>query len=243
MNKKITLALILWAVSFSFAWSDCKCQFHSDHFADLWSSDRKNGLVVCGVFDKKVKNWVYSNGIEVSKCISGEKLLLISEVYSCSFLKDNGRIIIRQLMRWPFEGIDSAWKDVPCYEYQFQFKDNGKLEIKEYFILEPPNYSKFRIQGIIQKYKKTKDALNGPGEEEFRRKNGSYEQDIMGQMLACALLGNEQAQNIIPRMGKDLKVDGENAEMFADITEIYGSYLEVKKNGGDELKFQKYEEP
>ena len=210
--------------------AECNCKSYTDHLVELWSSNGKNGIAVCGVVDPENKTPNGSYGLEVTSCMSGEDSLYFSEQVFCTFKKEKDHILVTEFTRLPF-GKNSSWIDLPCNRFSFRFIKN-KLEMKKYFVLIPPNYSESQIRQIVRKYERLKSSLNGPDERDrrWRDENEHPIQDILGQMLACAMMGDKQAREIMPKMGKDLKVDGETGEIFSDVTEIYRSYLSSLKN-------------
>src|SRR5579859_4286421 len=228
MNKAFILLAIVFAPMA--AQAECSCKSFTDHLAEFRTSDGTNGIEVCGVIDPENKTPNASYGLEVTACISGEDSLYFSEQVFCTFKKEKDRLQITEFTRLPF-GKNSSWVDLPCNQYSFRFNKN-KLEMKKSFVLVPPKYSETQIRQIVRKYEKLKSSLNGPEERDrrWRDENEHPIQDILGEMLACAMNGDKQARKIMPKMGKDLKVDGETGEIFSEITEIYRSYLDSLKN-------------
>jgi len=127
---------------------------------------------------------------------------------------------ITETSRWPF-GLNWSWVDVPIWEYMV-YADVGR-PIEKRMVLSPPILSKRQVEDTLKNYTLLKQSL---ASKTNRLALATELENIIGRILAVALMGNKEGQRDLESMRSELSLDGHMGEIHSEAVSIYNSYAQ-----------------
>jgi hypothetical protein len=225
MISFITTLLIATAISNSQP-TGCECpesigaRAGSPPLIITYDLQNRPSLIACGYLDKeKSQKQVIASEFQVFRCGHDKALLTFWALQTCILEAMQSKLVITEISPWPF-GANWAWVDVPIWRYVVS--TDVDLPIDKKMVLSPPSLSKQQIEETFNKYFLLKQTFLSNKKEI----SGTELEEIIGRMLAVALMGNAEGLRYLAEMSKNLRFDGYISELHGDAINTYNIYAQ-----------------